>query len=508
MNKIVGIDLGTTFSSIAIVNKYGQPEIITNQAGERLTPSVVLFDGETPIVGSIAKRSAVANSLNIVGFVKRHMGNPNYKFRTEGGTIYSPEEISAIILKRLKEDAEIRLGYKINDAVITVPAYFDDGRRKATHDAGRIAGFNVRRIINEPTAAALAYGFDKSGVKHTLLVYDLGGGTFDVTIMEIGPGKLKVIATGGDRNLGGFNWDNEIMTYLNNEFQKNGGPDLSSDPSWQQELRNKAEIAKITLSSRDKTSVFFSIGGIDISIPFMRTQFEEFTNPLLNRTANIMESVLEDAHLNWKNINKVLLVGGSTRMKAVPELIERITGMKPSLEVNPDEAVSLGAAIQAALIQIEDGHSNIVEQSTFPLVEIKDVTAYSLGVIALNEFEKEVNSIVLNKNTQIPCKVSDIFYTVEDDQQELDVRITVGEDIDINGNIDIAARSMIKISPYRKGAPVEVFFEYNIDGMIQVTVYDVTAKKNLGEITIKRTRNMDEKTVLEKTEKMRTLSIS
>jgi molecular chaperone DnaK len=507
MSKVVGIDLGTTFSSIALVNQHGKPEIIPNREGERIMPSVVLFDGDIPIVGSIAKRSAIANPLNVVQFVKRQMGNPSWKFRTENGEVYTPEEISAMILKRLKEDAETMLGEKIHDAVITVPAYFDDAQRKSTQDAGRIAGLNVLRIINEPTAAALAYGLDKIEQKQTILVYDLGGGTFDVTIMRLGGGGIEVVATGGDKNLGGFDWDNEIMTFLNEEFQKQGGLDLFDDPTLEQDLRDKAEIAKKTLSSREKTNVFLSAIGKNASIPLTRNQFEELTKPLLNRTASIMEFVLEDAGLQWKDIDKILLVGGSTRMKAVPELIEKVTGKKPSMEVHPDEVVSLGAAIQAALLQVKEGKGDLVEREDFPLVEIQDVNSHSMGIVVLNEQRKEVNAIVLKKDTPIPCKVSDIFSTIVDNQTQIHVQVTEGEDTDL-AYVKIVGEGIMPISPYPKGAPIEVFFEYDHDGIIHVTAFDLTAKKQLGELHINRTSNLTEQQVQEKQQKMRVLSVT
>lgn len=370
MGRVVGIDLGTTYSAISVVNKYGKPEIMVNREGERITPSVVLFDGSDVVVGSIAKRSAVASPFNVVQFVKRQIGDKAWKFTTEQNEDFTPEEISAMILRRLKEDAETLLGEKVEDAVITVPAYFDDAQRKATQDAGRIAGLNVLRIINEPTAAALAYGLDKMHMEQNILVYDLGGGTFDVTIMHLSPSGLRVLSTGGAKNLGGFDWDNVVMNYLNEEFQKQGGIDLLEDPMLEQDLRDKAEIAKKTLSVRDRTNVFLSANGINASITLTREIFDELTAPLLNRTQKIMEFVLEDANIEWKDIDKVLLVGGSTRMKQVPAMIERVTGIKPSLDVNPDEVVALGAAIQGAILQIKEGNADLSLSQSFPVVEV------------------------------------------------------------------------------------------------------------------------------------------
>lgn len=507
MGKVVGIDLGTTYSAIASVNQHGRPDIIPNREGERITPSVVMFDGEMPIVGSIAKRSAVTNPLNASQFIKRQMGESSVKFRTEDGGVYSPEDISAMIIKRLKEDAETMLGETIIDAVITVPAYFNDAQRKATHDAGKIAGLNVLRIINEPTAAALAYGFDKIEEQETVLVYDLGGGTFDVTIMRVSKGNIDVLATGGDKNLGGFDWDNEIMKFLNEEFQQQGGVDLCNDPTLEQDLRDKAEIAKKTLSSLNKTNVFLSAGGKNTSIALTRQQFDEITESLLKRTARIMEFVLEDAKLNWNDIDKTLLVGGSTRMKTVPALIEHVTGKKPSMEVNPDEIVAIGAALQGTLLHIKERKADLVEQESFPLVEIKDVNSHSLGIAALNEYDKMSNCIVLKKDTSIPCKVSDIFSTLQDNQREWLVQVTEGEETDLK-YVNIIGTASMSIPLHPKDSPMEVFFKYDSDGIVHVTVFDCIAKKHLGEMHIERESNLSEDDVKAKQSKMKDITIN
>ncbi|SEN63297.1 Hsp70 family protein [Lihuaxuella thermophila] len=507
MGRVVGIDLGTTYSAIAIVNKYGKPEILTNREGERITPSVVLFDGEDPVVGSIAKRAAVATPFNVVQFVKRQIGDKGWKFRTENGEVYTPEEISAIILRRLKQDAETLLGEKIEDAVITVPAYFDDAQRKATQDAGRIAGLNVLRIINEPTAAALAYGLDKLDQNQTLLVYDLGGGTFDVTIMRLTPEGLRVLSTGGAKDLGGFDWDNVIMNYLNEEFQKQGGIDLLDDPMLEQDLRDKAEIAKKTLSSRDRTNVFLSANGVNVSIPLTRAKFEELTSHLLNKTQRIMEFVLEDAGLEWKEIDRILLVGGSTRMKQVPAMIERVTGKKPSLDVNPDEVVALGAAIQGEILHIKQGKADLSASQSFPVVEIQDVNSHSLGVVALDEGGNEVNSIVMKKDTVIPSRVSGHYTTTVDRQTQLHLQVTEGEDSDLD-YVKIVGEGMIDLPEYPKGAPLEVIFEYDSDGIIHISVVDSTAGALLGELNIERTSNLTEEEVREKQLRVSKLAIS
>ncbi|MCH5585885.1 Hsp70 family protein [Shimazuella sp. AN120528] len=507
MARVVGIDLGTTYSAISIVNQYGKPEVLTNREGERITPSVVLFDGDDPIVGSIAKRSAVANPFNVIQFVKRQIGDKGWKFRTENSEVYTPEEISAMILRRLKEDAETLLGEKIEDAVVTVPAYFDDAQRKATQDAGRIAGINVLRIINEPTAAALAYGLNKMDETQTILVYDLGGGTFDVTIMHLSPEGLKVLATGGAKSLGGFDWDNAVMEYLNDQFIKAGGVDLLEDPMLEQDLRDKAEIAKKTLSSRERTNVFLSANGVNVTIPLTRQNFEEVTHHLLKQTQKIMEFVLEDAGLDWNDINRVLLVGGSTRMRAVPELIERVTGLKPSLDVNPDEVVAQGAAIQGMILMMKEGRHDFVDNHAFPMVEVQDVNSHSMGVVALDESGNEVNSIVLKKDTAIPTRVSNHYTTTVDQQTQLHIQVTEGEDVDLD-YVKIVGEGMIDLPEYPKGAPIEVIFEYDSDGIIHISVIDSTAGTLLGELDIERTSNLTEDEVLEKQKRVAKLAIS
>jgi molecular chaperone DnaK len=435
------------------------------------------------------------------------MGNSSWKFRSEGGQVWKAEEISAIILKRLKEDAEIILGERVQDAVVTVPAYFDDAQRKATQDAGRIAGLNVLRVINEPTAAALAYAVDKSDRDQTVLIYDLGGGTFDVTIMRIGGGRIDVLATGGDKNLGGFDWDNEIMKFLNAESLKAGGTDLFEDATIEQDLRDKAEIAKRTLSTRDKTTVFLSARGKNTSVCLTLAEFAAFTEPLLKRTAAIMGFVLEDAHIAWKDIDKVLLVGGSTRMKAVPALIETITGKKPSMEVNPDEVVAMGAAIQGMMLQVETGTADLVERESFPLVEIQDVNSHSLGVIAMDDFGKDKNFIIVAKNTPLGSKVSDTFRTIGDRQTEVHVQVTEGEDSN-PAFVKVIGDGTMRIPPYPKGAPIEVLFAYDQHGMVKVTVVDLTGGKPLGEMVIKRTSNLSENDVRDKQQKLSKVSVT
>lgn len=481
---IIGIDLGTTFSAVAFFNEKGVPEIISNREGERITPSVVLFDGDSPIVGTIAKAAALASPLNVVQFIKRQMGNKEWKFRTDGGATFTPEEISALILKRLKEDAEVALGEHVSDAVITVPAYFNDAQRQATKDAGRIAGLDVVRMINEPTAAALAYGLKQEGPLQTVVIYDLGGGTFDVTILRIGDGEITVVATGGDKNLGGFDWDNCLMNYFNETFKTAGGSDLLDNPEHEADLRAKCELAKKTLSSRDKAGVLL---GKSVTAHITLDKFEEITKPLFKRTISIMEFVLEEAHLSWKEIDKILLVGGSTRMRGVARWISESTGINPSVELHPDEVVAFGAAIQAVLCRRDSGEAITTNNNLLPVLRVTDVNSHSLGVVALNEADVDANSIIIPKNTTVPCQASDTFHTVVENQRQIRVRVTQGEDENIE-YVDMVGEATISILPYSKGAPVEIIFDHDLNGQILVSVKDLTTNKMLDAFSVVLTR--------------------
>jgi len=507
VGKLIGIDLGTTFSAVATVNAHGKPEILPNREGDRITPSVVLFDGDQPLVGSIAKRSAVASPENVVQFVKRQMGVPNWSFRSVDGKRYTAEDISAVLLKRFKEDAETILGDTVEGAVITVPAYFNDSQRKATLDAGRISGLNVLKIINEPTAAALAYGLEKLEQEQTILVYDLGGGTFDVTIMHIGGGEINVIATGGDKNLGGFNWDNALMEHLNEEFMRQGGCDLTDDLTLAQDLRDKAEMAKKTLSTRDKTQVFLTAKGKNLSVPVTLQTFQDITAKLVQRTGNIMEMVREDSGLPWSAIDKVLLVGGSIRMRAVPAIAEKVSGKKPSYELHPDEVVAMGAALQAELISRASGRNPLVQRDDFPLVVINDVCSHSLGVVAVDESGVPKNSIIVPRNTSIPCKQSDTYATVSDRQTEIMLQVTEGEDEELE-YVTIALEAPLRIPPYPRGAPVEVTFHYDSNGVIRITILDLTAKKSLGEVQLVRKGNLTDDQVKAKQVELRKVTVN
>ena len=487
----IGIDLGTTFSAVAAVNANGRPEIIKNREGEAITPSVVLFQGDQPLVGTMAKRSAVMAPKDVVQFVKRNMGDASWRFATSTGQEYTAEQVSAVILKRLKEDAEMALGRPCPDAVITVPAYFDDARRRATMDAGTIAGFNVLRVLNEPTAAALAYGLDQAD-PGTCLVYDLGGGTFDVTVLRIADSVFDVSSTTGDRNLGGFDFDNALMRWVNEQVAEQGGPDLFDDGRLEEDLREKCEMTKRMLSTTDQARVFVSAEAQNFQITMTRQQFESLTADLLQRTHDMMDEALDDARMSYADIDRVLLVGGSTRMPMVGALVQRVTGKQSELSVNPDEAVALGAAIQADITVTEAGGQSSALALDRPLV-VRDVTSQSLGTIAVEESMgrmTDYNSIIIPHNSKIPTKRSEMYATVADNQTELKVQVTEGDDRDV-AYVTIIGESVLKIPAYPVGAPVEIVMAYDIDGMIHVEVIDRTSDQHLGEFEIDREANLD-----------------
>jgi molecular chaperone DnaK len=504
MGQIVGIDLGTTYSAVALAGPGGKPEILVNRDGERITPSVVFFDEDAILVGSMAKRSAARAPLDVVEFVKRQMGNPDWSFEPSVGGSYSAEEVSAIILRRLKEDAEMYLGAEqVTDAVITVPAFFDDARRRATKDAGKIAGLNVVRVLNEPTAAALAFGIDLGGTG-TVMVYDLGGGTFDVTIMRISDGVFDVLGTDGLHELGGFEWDNRLMLWLNDEFQKAGGDDLTETFESEAELRERAELAKRTLTNAPSARVILSHNGLHKTITVTRETFEDTTADLLNQSRDMTISLVESIGLRFADIDNVLLVGGSTRMPMVAAMLADISGKPPLRAGNPDELVALGAAIQA---QMESASGNFANGGA-PVV--LDVTSQALGTIALNENHVRRNNIIIPRNTKIPAKRSEVFGTVNDGQTEVSIEVTQGDDEDPD-YVRFVTRhggQAFAIPPYPAGAPIQITVHYDIDQTIQVEVTDLTAQAVLGTFEIDNVANLSEKDLAEAIQKNRRLEVS
>jgi len=470
MAKILGIDLGTTNSCVAVMEG-GEAVVIPNAEGSRTTPSVVGFSkkGEK-LVGQVAKRQAISNPENTVYSIKRHMGEASYKV-TLHGKGYTPQEISAMILQKLKTDAEAYLGETLKQAVITVPAYFNDSQRQATKDAGAIAGLEVLRIINEPTAASLAYGLDKGDIDQKILVYDLGGGTFDVSILELGGGVFEVKSTSGDTHLGGDDFDQRIIDYLLAEFKKTEGIDLSKDRAVLQRLKDAAEKAKIELSGVASTNInlpFLTVGPDGepkhMDVDLTRAQFQKMTEDLLEKTLVSMRRALSDAKLTPNDLDKVILVGGATRMPAVVELVENFTGKKPYKNINPDEAVAIGAAIQAGVLggEVKD-------------VLLLDVTPLTLGIETLGG----IATPLIQRNTTIPTKKSQIFSTAADNQPSVEIHVLQGERGIASENKTLGRFTLDGIPPAPRGIPqIEVTFDIDANGILHVSAKDLgTGKK-------------------------------
>jgi len=469
MGRAVGIDLGTTNSVVSVVQG-GEPEVLLNSEGARTTPSIIAFTktGER-LVGDLAKRQAVLNAERTIRSIKREMGT---RHRTSvDGKEYSPEEISAMVLSKLKADAEARLGEAVTDAVITVPAYFDDSQRQATKTAGEIAGLNVLRIINEPTAAAIAYGLDRGGKEETIIVYDLGGGTFDVTVLEISEGLLEVRATAGDTRLGGDDFDERVMNFIADDFQRKEGIDLRKDPQALQRLKEAAEKAKIELSSAVTSNVNLpfitadATGAKHINLDITRAKFQEITHDLLERTRVPFVQALKDAGINPSEIDEVVLVGGSTRMPAVFELVKQITGKTANISVNPDEAVAVGAAVQANNLKNPESGTGMV---------LVDVTPLSLGV----ETAGGIMTVMIERNTAIPHKKSEIFTTFSDNQPSVEIKVFQGERKMAGDNKLLGVFHLNEIPPAPRGVPkVEVTFDIDANGILNVSAKEQTTGK-------------------------------
>lgn len=485
MSKIIGIDLGTTNSCVAVMEGK-ETTVIPNSEGSRTTPSVVAFskDGER-LVGNIAKRQAVANHARTISSIKREMGT-DFKVKIDDKE-YTPQEISAMILSKLKADAEAYLGQKVTQAVITVPAYFSDSQRQATKDAGKIAGLEVLRIINEPTAAALAYGLDKEENKNQkILIYDLGGGTFDVSILEIGDGVFEVLATNGNTRLGGDDFDQRIMDYVVDQFKKDNGIDLSKDPAAMQRIKEAAEKAKIELSGVTKTSISLPFitadhtGPKHIDMELTKAKFNEMTADLVEKTVGPTMNALKDAGLKASDLSKVILVGGSTRIPAVIDKVKEITGKDPYKGINPDECVAIGAAIQAGVLagDVKD-------------VLLLDVTPLSLGIETLGG----ICTKLIERNTTIPTKKSQIFSTATDNQTSVEIHVLQGEREFAKDNKTLGRFSLVGIAPAPRGVPqIEVTFDIDANGIVSVSAVDKATNKSQS-ITLTASSNLSEKDI-------------
>mgnify|MGYP004642546109 FL=1 len=487
MSKVIGIDLGTTNSCVAVLEG-GEPTVIANAEGARTTPSVVAFtkNGER-LVGETAKRQAITNPDRTIASIKRHMGE-NYHVEIDGKQ-YTPQDISAMILAKLKADAESYLGEKVTEAVITVPAYFSDAQKQATKDAGKIAGLDVKRIINEPTAASLAYGLDKAEGSHKILVYDLGGGTFDVSVLELGDGVFEVLATNGDTHLGGDDFDNKVMDFLADSFQKEHGVDLRQDNMALQRLKEAAEKAKKELSSAQTTKInlpFITVtadGPLHLDMDLTRARFDQLTSDLVDRSIEPMNKAMRDAGVTSADLDKVILVGGSTRIPAVQAAVQRVTGKEPFKGINPDECVAVGASIQAGVLTGEVND-----------VLLLDVTPLSLSIETLGGIATKL----IERNTTIPTKKSQIFSTAADNQTTVDIHVLQGEREMASDNITLGRFQLSGIAPAPRGIPqIEVTFDIDANGIVNVSAKDLGTGKEQ-KITITSSTKLSEDEINEK----------
>ena len=516
--KAIGIDLGTTFSAVAHIDPYGKPQIIPNCESERITPSVILFDGNNAVVGTLAKSSSVSEPEKIVDFVKREMGKPKAEFSREfEGKVYAAEELSALILKKLKKDAEKFLRAPVTDAVITVPAYFSDAERTATITAGRLAGLNVLQIINEPTAAAVAYGLDKLDQDQTVFVFDLGGGTFDVTIMRIEGHHITMLATNGDHRLGGKDWDDVLVNFVAEEFDRENGENPLLDLQSYQDLQSRALSAKIQLSSRPRTSIVHNYNGRSLKVELTREDFEKKTRHLVEKCKAICEIVMQEAKMEWSAIDKVLLVGGMTRMPMVRKMIAQLTPAPMDDTVNPDEAVAIGAAIQAILVML--GEEEATGEKTLPedtrqqfssregrLIQVTNITSHTLGVVLWDEDQHEEYVFpMIGKMSAIPASSKNFFGTADANMARAVVRIVEGES-SLPAECTPLGTCDVELPPFLpKGSPVQLVYEYNANQVLEVAVH---AAGNEKKMSIERNTGLAPHEVADATTRLAALTVA
>jgi len=481
--KAVGIDLGTTFSAMCHVDENGRTQIIPNAESERITPSVILFDGSTAIVGSAAKQNAVAEPEKIVDFIKREMGKSKIEFNREfGGKLWSAEELSALILRKLKQDGEKALGMPITDAVITVPAYFSDVERTATMHAGQLAGFEVLQILNEPTAAALAYGIDKHHGNETVFVFDLGGGTFDVTIMKIAEHHIQMLGSNGDHRLGGKDWDDVIVNWVSEEFDRQFNENPLLDLHSYQDLYNRALTAKIQLSSRNNATIVHSYAGHSLKMELTREEFEQRTRHLVEKAKAICEIAMAEAELEWNQIDRILLTGGMTRMPAVREMVRTLSGRPIAEECSPDEAVAIGAALQAVLVLLgreDNSGERLISQETRgklssaegTLVRVTNITTHTLGVVLWDEEQVEEYVFpMIKKSTPVPAEIQNSFGTAKANMTNILVRVVEGEST-VPGECTPLGVCNVELPPFLpKGSPVQLTYRYDENQVLEVKV--------------------------------------
>ncbi len=529
MGKYIGIDLGTTFCAVSYIDDKGNPKIIKNKEGDYTTPSTVLFEGGRVIVGKTAKEKSTAKPTGYEAFVKRHMGESTYTFTAPDGKSYRPEEISAIILKKLKEDAEASLGEEILGVVITVPAYFGDPQRDATKDAASIAGLNVLGIINEPTAAAIAFGVSKDIEKtQKVMIYDFGGGTFDVSVLEIDNGDIRVLSTNGDHQLGGYDVDLRVYEMIKEAVLDEKNIDIEKNPRYKQKVMLKVEEVKKTLSSSMTAEIFLEFGDDVFECEFDREDFEEAISDLLETTMSIMQGALNEAKLTYADIDKILLVGGSSRIPAVTKIIEEETGIHPSSEVHPDEAVAIGAAfhvLELAKRGSETSANNKIfndpaQHTTTPTQEIvlpevekkftfTDVTSHGIGIVVISsELDKEVNSVLMPKNTEIPAEIiNDDYGTAQPYQEKIALTITQGDFEELE-YVTVIGQAELSLRPRNKIIPIRFIVSCDENQIVHVRAIDMDEHVDLGEVTINRDEhNMTEEQVKASAENIHKLNI-